>query len=151
MPRSKNIRLLVSPRHRRLPPDKEGEGEEEEEGEEGEELNEYLMYGGELYESELQGGPEHHRSCVRGTFRLKRRVTGVVINTFIPTALICALCHSTVYYGEALFKAVVAVNLTSLLCLVTMFNRCLCSKDIRHSCHLSRQTAKKKKSLGPKM
>ena len=56
-------------------------------------------------------------------YRLKRRITGVVLNIYIPTALICVLCHSTVYYGEGLFKAVVAVNLTSLLCLITMFNR----------------------------
>ncbi len=57
------------------------------------------------------------------TFRLSRRVTTVVMTTYIPTILICLLCHSTVYYGDFLFKAIVAVNLTSLLCLVTMFNR----------------------------
>ncbi len=84
------------------------------------ELNEYLL-------SEVK---EANRSLYRdvGTevlveFQLSRRMTSVVMTTFVPTALICMLCHSSVYYGGMLFKAVVAVNLTSLLCLVTMFNR----------------------------
>lgn len=60
-------------------------------------------------------------SLVHLSFRLSRRVMSEVMTTFVPTGLICALCHSTVYYGDGLFKAVVAVNLTSMLCLITMF------------------------------
>ena len=49
-----------------------------------------------------------------------------VMTTYVPTILICIICHCTVYYKDTLFKAVVTVNLTSLLCLITMFNRLEC-------------------------
>ena len=51
------------------------------------------------------------------------RLTNSLILVYIPTLLICLICHLTVYFHEQYFEAVVAVNLTSLLCLITMFNR----------------------------
>ncbi len=82
-------------------------------------LNEYMVEWGDWTEEEQESSSS---SRIVVTFRLRRRITTVVLTTYIPTVLICLLCHSTVYYGGHLFKAVVAVNLTSLLCLVTMFN-----------------------------
>lgn len=52
---------------------------------------------------------------------LKRRIINSMTTTFVPSALIGIICHVTVYFGGHLFKAVVVVNLTSLLCLITMF------------------------------
>ena len=57
------------------------------------------------------------------TLRFDRRLTNSLILVYIPTLLICLICHLTVYFHEEYFEAVVAVNLTCLLCLITMFNR----------------------------
>ena len=90
------------------------------------ELNEYLVEWDLKSNMTSSASTFSSSNTARYSLSLGRRITGVAMTTFVPTLLICVMCHTTVYYGEGLFKAVVAVNLTSMLCLITMFNRYCC-------------------------
>ncbi|XP_059095252.1 uncharacterized protein LOC131890013 isoform X2 [Tigriopus californicus] len=58
---------------------------------------------------------------VRIRIEMKRRIIETILTTYVPSLLICVICHCTVYFRDGLFKAVVTVNITCLLCLITMF------------------------------
>ena len=60
---------------------------------------------------------------VRVNIEMKRRIIETIVTIYFPSFLICIICHLTVFFQEGLFKAVVTVNLTCLLCLVTIFIR----------------------------
>lgn len=50
-----------------------------------------------------------------------RKILSQILTTYIPTILICMVSFSTNYYKSQFFEANVAVNLTSLLVLTTIF------------------------------
>ena len=50
-----------------------------------------------------------------------RKLMSEILTTFLPTTLICMVSFSTNYYKSQFFEALVAVNLTSLLVLTTLF------------------------------
>lgn len=82
-------------------------------------LNEYFVTDHTLVES----GDVNQNQQLKIRLTLKRRIMNSVMTTYMPTLLLCIICHCTVYYKDTLFKAVVTVNLMSLLCLITMFLR----------------------------
>ena len=52
---------------------------------------------------------------------LGRRLLGTLLTIFLPTVLLNIIGHSTNYFKDFFFEAVVSVNLTVLLVLTTMF------------------------------
>ena len=50
-----------------------------------------------------------------------RKILSQIMTTYLPTLLICMVSFSTNYYKSQFFEALVAVNLTSLLVLTTLF------------------------------
>ena len=52
---------------------------------------------------------------------LGRRLLGTLLTVFLPTVLLNIIGHSTNYFKDFFFEAVVSVNLTVLLVLTTMF------------------------------
>ena len=52
---------------------------------------------------------------------LGRRLLGNFLTIFFPTILLNVIGHSTNYFKSFFFEAVVSVNLTAMLVLVTMF------------------------------
>ena len=58
---------------------------------------------------------------VRVSLTLGRRLLGTILTVYIPTILLNVIGHSTNYFKSFFFEAVVTVNLTCMLVLVTMF------------------------------
>ena len=52
---------------------------------------------------------------------LGRKLLGNILTVYVPTALLVIIGHSTNYFKDFFFEAVVTVNLTCMLVLVTMF------------------------------
>ena len=52
---------------------------------------------------------------------LGRRLLGTFLTVFFPTVLLNSIGHSTNFFKAFFFEAVIAVNLTSMLVLTTMF------------------------------
>ncbi len=50
-----------------------------------------------------------------------RRILATILTTYLPTLLLCLVCFSTNHFQPSFFEAIVAVNLTSLLVLTTLF------------------------------
>ena len=50
-----------------------------------------------------------------------RKILATILTTYLPTLLLCLVCFSTNYFRPSFFEAIVAVNLTSLLVLTTLF------------------------------
>ena len=83
-----------------------------------EDLTQYVVTNASMFKK-----PNDTFGTVRVEIELKRRIIETCITVYIPSFLICIICHFTVYFKPGLFKAVVTVNLTCLLCLVTLFIR----------------------------
>ena len=58
---------------------------------------------------------------VRVTVTLGRKLLGNILTVYVPTILLNLIGHSTNYFKSFFFEAVVTVNLTCMLVLVTMF------------------------------
>ena len=58
---------------------------------------------------------------VKVTLTLGRRLLGTILTVYVPTILLNVIGHSTNYFKSFFFEAVVTVNLTCMLVLVTMF------------------------------
>ena len=58
---------------------------------------------------------------VRVTVTLGRKLLGNIMTVYIPTVLLNVIGHSSNYFKTFFFEAVVTVNLTCMLVLVTMF------------------------------
>ena len=58
---------------------------------------------------------------IRVTVTLGRKLLGNILTVYVPTILLNLIGHSTNYFKSFFFEAVVTVNLTCMLVLVTMF------------------------------
>ena len=52
---------------------------------------------------------------------LGRQLFGVVLNIIIPTIVLNIISYSTNFYKEDYFETVIAINLTTMLVIVTLF------------------------------
>lgn len=64
---------------------------------------------------------EDNAGAVEVKIVLGRRLTGAIMTTYLPTFLLNIVGHSTVYFKPKYFEAIVAVNVTVMLVLTTMF------------------------------
>merc|ERR1719320_4754 len=55
------------------------------------------------------------------TLVLGRKILNEILTTYLPTFLLIIIIHSTNYYKDFFFEAIVTVNLTGMLVLCTMF------------------------------
>ena len=55
------------------------------------------------------------------TITLGRQLLGVVLNIIIPTVVLNVISYSTNFYKEDYFETVIAINLTTMLVIVTLF------------------------------
>ena len=55
------------------------------------------------------------------TINLGRQLFGVVLNIIIPTVVLNVISYSTNFYKEEYFETVIAINLTTMLVIVTLF------------------------------
>ena len=55
------------------------------------------------------------------TITLGRQLFGVVLNIIIPTVVLNIISYSTNFYKEDYFETVIAINLTTMLVIVTLF------------------------------
>ena len=52
---------------------------------------------------------------------LGRRLLGTILTVYVPTVLLNIIGHATNYFKDFFFEAVVTINLTCMLVLVTLF------------------------------
>ena len=52
---------------------------------------------------------------------LGRQLLGTVLNIFIPTIVLNIISYTTNFYKDKFFETVVAINLTTMLVIVTLF------------------------------
>ncbi len=55
------------------------------------------------------------------TISLGRQLLGVILNIIIPTIVLLIISYSTNFYKDDYFESVVAINLTTMLVIVTLF------------------------------
>ena len=55
------------------------------------------------------------------TISLGRQLLGVLLNVIIPTIVLLIISYSTNFYKDDYFESVVAINLTTMLVIVTLF------------------------------
>ena len=55
------------------------------------------------------------------TITLGRQLLGVVLNIIIPTIVLNIISYSTNFYKDEYFETVIAINLTTMLVIVTLF------------------------------
>ena len=70
---------------------------------------------------EIKSGNVENIPGVKVSIILGRKLLGNILTVFTPTILLNLIGHSTNYYKDFFFEAVVSVNLTVMLVLVTMF------------------------------
>ena len=64
---------------------------------------------------------EKNASTVHMTLKLKRKVTTELLTTYLPTILLLLITYTTVFFEKELFGDVIAVNLTIMLVMTTIF------------------------------
>merc|ERR1719219_1675351 len=52
---------------------------------------------------------------------LGRQLLGVILNVIIPTLVLNLISYSTNFYKDSYFETVIAINLTTMLVMVTLF------------------------------
>ena len=80
------------------------------------ELTQYFVKNFVIKKSKLQT-----KYAVVVSISLGRRLLGTFLTIFFPTILLNLIGHSTNFFKEFFFEAIVTVNLTSLLVLTTLF------------------------------
>ena len=55
--------------------------------------------------------------------RFKRRLTNVILTTFLPSFLLVGICYATTCFKRFYFEAAATVNLTVMLVTTTLFVR----------------------------
>ncbi len=83
-------------------------------------LTQYFVRTWSMKEYKMQLSGTSSR-VVRVNVTLGRRLLSVILTTYLPTILICAVSFSTNFFQHQYFEAIVAVNLTSMLVLTTLF------------------------------
>ena len=79
-------------------------------------LSVYFIKGSEIEKYHRNG-----QHGVRVSVTLGRRLLGVFLTVYLPTVLMNLIGHSTNFFKDFFFEAVVTVNLTCMLVLTTMF------------------------------
>ena len=79
-------------------------------------LAQYYVMSYEIYASEIRG-----KDGVKVSVTLARRLLGTILTVYTPTVLLNILGNSSNYFKDFFFEAVVTVNLTYMLVLVTLF------------------------------
>ena len=52
---------------------------------------------------------------------LSRQIFGVILNIIVPTIVLGFISYSTNFYKDEYFETVIAINLTTMLVIVTLF------------------------------
>ena len=66
-------------------------------------------------------GMQKYGSSLQMKVVLGRKLMSQVLTTFLPTSLLIIIIHSTNYFKDFFFEAIVSVNLTGMLVLTTIF------------------------------
>ena len=69
-----------------------------------------------IYSSHSEG-----KRGVKVSITLGRRLLGTILTVYVPTVLLNIIGHATNYFKDFFFEAVVTINLTCMLVLVTLF------------------------------
>ena len=64
---------------------------------------------------------EETQSGLVVTLVLGRKILNQLLTTYLPTSLLIVIVHTTNYFKDFFFEAVVTINLTCMLVLVTLF------------------------------
>ena len=79
-------------------------------------LAQYYVMDYETYNSDIKG-----KVGVKVSLTLGRRLLGTILTVYVPSILLNVVGHSTNYFKEEFFEAIVSINLTCMLVLVTLF------------------------------
>ena len=79
-------------------------------------FSQYFVMGVKIYSASIAD-----KDGVKVSIQLGRKLLGTILTVYVPTVLLNIIGHATNYYKDFFFEAVVGVNLTCMLVLVTMF------------------------------
>ena len=79
-------------------------------------LAQYYIMAQDIYTTDIKG-----KLGVQISITLGRRLLGTILTVYVPTVLLNIIGHSTNFFKEFFFEAVVTINLTVMLVLVTLF------------------------------
>ena len=82
----------------------------------GTDLAQYYIMSYDIYKENIKG-----KEGVQVSITLGRRLLGVILTIYVPTLLLNTIGYSTNYFKDFFFEAVVGINLTCMLVLVTLF------------------------------
>ena len=82
----------------------------------GSDFAQYFVMDYTIYNSQIKG-----KTGVKVSLQLGRRLLGTILTLYVPTILLNVIGHCTNYFKDFFFEAIVTVNLTCMLVLVTMF------------------------------
>ena len=82
----------------------------------GTDLAQYYIMSQQIYKKLIKG-----KQGVQVSITLGRRLLGTMLTVYVPTVLLNIIGHATNYFKEFFFEAVVTINLTCMLVLVTLF------------------------------
>ena len=80
------------------------------------ELTQYFVKKESIYKSEIDG-----RRAIFVEIVLGRRLLSIILTTFAPTVILLLVGHTSNYFKEFFFEAIISVNVTVMLVLTTMF------------------------------
>ena len=79
-------------------------------------MAQYYIMSHDIFTSEIKG-----KNGVKVSITLGRRLLGTILTVYTPTVLLNIIGHASNYFKDFFFEAVVTVNLTCMLVLVTLF------------------------------
>ena len=79
-------------------------------------LAQYYIMSQQVYSANITG-----KRGVQVSITLGRRLLGTILTVYVPTVLLNIIGHATNYFKDFFFEAVVTINLTCMLVLVTLF------------------------------
>ena len=82
----------------------------------GTDFAQYFIMDYDIYNSKIKD-----KMGVKVSIRLGRRLLSTILTVYVPTILLNVIGHTTNYFKDFFFEAIVTVNLTCMLVLVTMF------------------------------
>ena len=82
----------------------------------GSDFAQYYVMDYDIYSSKIKD-----KMGVKVSLRLGRRLLGTILTVYVPTILLNVIGHTTNYFKDFFFEAIVTVNLTCMLVLVTLF------------------------------
>ena len=81
-------------------------------------LNEYCVYDITMSIESVK-----NITIARVKIKIARRVEGLILTAFIPTLILNIIGHMSNYFKECFFEGLMALNVTVMLALTTMFLR----------------------------